>query len=75
MVMRQYLPALLRCGAVLLFANEIRGAVLAAPVLFALWQSGGTLMAFWLAFCSLAGIGLSVAVPLYVARRLARQTR
>ncbi|HYD36960.1 MAG TPA: hypothetical protein VEA60_05070 [Allosphingosinicella sp.] len=53
-------------GAVLL--NEIRGAVLAVPVLWTMYQSGGTLMAVWLGFCSLAGIALSVLVPLYGMR-------
>lgn len=61
---------LLCCGAVLLIANEIRGLILAVPVLYALWQSGGTLMAMWVAFCALAGILLSVIVPLWAARRL-----
>lgn len=60
-------------SAILLVANEVRGAILAAPVFYGLWLSGGTLMALWLAFCSLAGIGLSVVVPMWVVRKL-RQT-
>ncbi len=60
---------LLKSVAVLLVFNEIRGVVLAAPVLYALYLSGGTLMALWLAFCSLAGIVLSVVVPLFVSRK------
>ena len=63
---------LFKCGAVLLVANEIRGAVLAAPILYALWQSGGTFMAYWLAFCALGGVALSVIVPLWLARKLRR---
>lgn len=59
-------------GAVLLAANEVRGLILAGPVMYALWQSGGSLMAIWLAFCSLAGIALSVAVPWWLAKRLIR---
>ena len=58
-------------GAVLLIANEVRGLILAAPVLYALVQSGGTLAAIWVAFCSLAGIALSVIVPVLIARRVA----
>ena len=52
--------------------NEIRGAALAVPVLWAMYQSGGTLMAIWLGICSLAGIALSVTVP-WFALRFARQ--
>ena len=48
--------------------NEIRGAILAVPVLWTMYQSGGTVMAVWLGFCSLAGIALSVAVPVYGGR-------
>ena len=54
----------------LLVANEIRGLVLTAPVFYALYQAGGTLMALWMAICSLGGIALSVIVPLYLARRV-----
>lgn len=58
-------------GAILaLVANEVRGLVLAAPVLYGMYQAGGTLMALWLGFCSLAGILLSVVAPLFLARKL-----
>ena len=60
---------LVKAGIALLVANEIRGLVLAAPVLYAMYQAGGTLMALWIGFCSLAGIALSVVVPLFLARR------
>ncbi|NTZ41500.1 hypothetical protein G7A66_00005 [Altererythrobacter sp. SALINAS58] len=63
-----WLDFLLKGGVVLLVLNEIRGLVLAVPVIYALWQSGGTLMAWWIAFCSLGGIVLSVAVPVYGTR-------
>jgi hypothetical protein len=66
----RWLRTLAKFGALLLIANEVRGLILAAPVLIALWNSGGTLMAVWIAFCSLAGIALSVAVPWWIARRL-----
>lgn len=48
--------------------NEIRGAVLAVPVLWAIYESGGTWMAIWIGICSLAGIALSVVVPLFALR-------
>jgi len=57
----------------LLVMNEIRGAVLAVPVLWTMYQSGGTLMAIWLGICSLGGIALSVIVPLYGARFASRR--
>lgn len=56
-----------------LVLNEVRGLILAGPVMLALYQSGGTLMAIWLAFCSLVGIGLSVFVPLWVVRKIERR--
>ena len=60
---------LLKAGIVALIANEVRGFIFAAPVLYGLYAAGGTWMAMWMAFCSLAGIGISVAVPLFVARK------
>jgi hypothetical protein len=38
-------------------------------VLYGLYEAGGTAMAIWLAFCSLAGIAISVLVPLFLARK------
>lgn len=61
---------LVKLGLAALVANEVRGLILAGPVLYGLYQSGGTAMAMWLAFCSLAGIALSVIGPLFVARKL-----
>ena len=66
--------ALLRTGAVLLIANEIRGLVLAAPVLYGMYLAGGTAMAIWIGFCSLSGIALSVIVPLFIAKRIQPQS-
>ena len=60
---------LLKVGIVALIANEVRGFVLAAPILYGMYLSGGTLMALWIGFCSLAGIALSVAAPVFVARK------
>lgn len=61
---------LLKAGTVLLAANEIRGLILAGPVLYGMYESGGTLMAIWLGLCSLGGIAMSVAGPLFVAKKL-----
>ena len=59
----------LKSAAFLFIANEARGLVLAAPVLYAMYEAGGTLLAIWIGFCSLAGIALSVVVPLFLAKR------
>jgi hypothetical protein len=60
---------LVKAGLAALVANEIRGLILAGPVLYAMYQAGGTAMAIWLAFCSLAGIAISVLGPLFVAKK------
>jgi hypothetical protein len=64
------LGMLLKGGAVLLVFNEIRGLVLAAPVIYGIYQAGGSLMAIWIGVCSLGGIALSVIVPLLAAKKL-----
>ena len=61
---------LVKAGVALLFANEIRGLVLAGPVLYGMYVAGGTLMAMWIAVCSLAGIALSTIGPLFVVKKL-----
>ena len=58
-----------KAGLAVLLANEVRGLILAAPVFYGMYQAGGTLMAIWLGICSLAGIALSVVVPLFFAKR------
>lgn len=72
--MTEYLSTLvamvMRIGAVAFVANEVRGLILAGPVLYGMYQAGGTLMAIWTAVCSLAGIAISVLVPVVAARRL-----
>ncbi len=60
---------LVEAGIVALVLNEVRGLALAAPVIYGMYLAGGTWMALWLGFCSLAGIGLSVVVPLFFARK------
>ena len=60
---------LVKAGLAALVANEIRGLILAGPVLYAMYEAGGTAMAMWLAFCSLAGIAVSVFAPLFLARK------
>jgi hypothetical protein len=67
------LDVVLKIGGVALVFNEVRGLILAAPVLWAMYQSGGTLMAIWLGLCSLGGIAASVFVPLVVARTVRRR--
>jgi hypothetical protein len=61
---------LVKAGLALLVANEVRGFILAAPVLYGMYQAGGTMMAVWLGICSIAGIALSVVGPLVVARKM-----
>ena len=61
---------LVKAGIAALLFNEVRGFVLAAPVLYGMYAAGGTWMAMWLGICSLAGIALSVLAPLFIARKL-----
>lgn len=61
---------LLKVGVVALLINEVRGVMLAGPLLYAMYRTGGTWMAMWLGFCALAGIAISVMAPLFVARKL-----
>lgn len=61
---------LLKAGIVAFVANEVRGFVLAAPVLYGMYAAGGTWMAIWIGFCSLAGIAISVVAPMLLARKL-----
>lgn len=65
-----FLSVFLKAGVVLLVFNEVRGLILAAPVLYGMYQAGGSLMAIWVGFCSLAGIALTVIVPIFAAKRL-----
>ena len=66
---------LLKSAIVAFLVNEVRGVVLAVPVLYGMYQAGGTLMAIWLGVCSLGGIALSVLVPVYVDRRYNLRSR
>lgn len=60
---------LVKAGVALLAANEIRGLILTAPVFYEMYKAGGTPAAIWLGVCALAGIALSVAVPLLIAKK------
>ena len=60
---------LVKVGLAALVANEVRGLILAGPVLYGMYQAGGTAMAIWVAFCSLAGIAISVFAPLFLAKK------
>lgn len=66
---RTIVRLLVKAGLGLLVANEVRGLILAGPVLYGMYEAGGTAMALWLGFCSLAGIALSVFAPLFLARK------
>lgn len=66
------LRKLCKAGAIAFVINEIRGLILAVPVLLGLYRAGGDTMAIWIGVCSLAGIALSVAVPLLAIQRLER---
>ena len=64
------LSLLLKVGAVALVLNEVRGLVLAGPVLYGIYQAGGSLAAIWVGISSLGGIALSVVVPIFASRKL-----
>jgi hypothetical protein len=66
---RNIVRLLVKAGLAALVANEVRGLFLAGPVLYGMYLAGGTATATWLAFCSLAGIAISVFAPLLVARK------
>jgi hypothetical protein len=66
---RNIVRLLVKASLAALVANEVRGLVLAGPVLYGMYEAGGTAMAMWLALCSLAGIAISVFGPLFVARK------
>lgn len=68
--MKMLLSLIAYIGGFALVANEIRGIILAGPVMYAMYLSGGTGMALWLGFCSLMGIALSVIVPVVVVKKL-----
>lgn len=67
-----YLSVFLKLGAFAVIFNEIRGLILAAPVLYGIYEAGGTLMAIWIGVCSLGGIALSVIVPWFAAKKIQR---
>jgi hypothetical protein len=67
--LRNITRLLVKAGLAALVANEVRGLILAGPVLYGMYEAGGTAMAAWLALCSLAGIALSVVGPLFVAKK------
>ena len=66
---RNIVRLLVKAGLAALVANEVRGLILAGPVLYGMYEAGGTAMAAWLALCSLTGIAISVLGPLFVARK------
>ena len=64
------LSLILKASAFALIFNEVRGLILAAPVIYGMYQAGGSLMAIWLGVCSLGGIALSVIVPMFAVKKL-----
>lgn len=64
----------LKAGLALVAVNEIRGLILAGPVIYGIYQSGGTWIAIWVGICSLSGIALSVLVPLIAMRKLQKRS-
>ena len=64
------LASLLKVGAIAMIFNEVRGLVLAAPVIYGMWSTGGSAMAVWLGICALGGIALSVIVPMFAYKKL-----
>jgi hypothetical protein len=72
---RLLLALCLKAGAVLLVANEMRGLILVAPILYGMVQAGGSAMAIWIGLCSLGGVALSVIVPMVLAARLQKYAR
>jgi hypothetical protein len=60
---------LLKSAFVMFMLNELRGVVLAVPILYGMYQAGGTLMAIWLGLSSLGGVLVSVLVPIVAERR------
>jgi fumarate reductase subunit D len=74
--MDSYLTSLMRlalsAGAFLFIANEARGLALASPILYGMYEAGGTWAALWVGFSSLVGIAMSVLIPLAAAKKLRR---
>lgn len=70
LIASSFVDLVLKGAAAAVIINEVRGFVLAAPVIYGMYQAGGSLMAIWLGFCSLAGIALSVIVPLFAAKKV-----
>lgn len=62
-------------AALFVLANEIRGLVLAAPVLVGLWLSGGDLIKIGIGLAMLAGIVLTMIVPTLFYRLWKRKSR
>ena len=64
------LGLIVKTGLTVMIANEVRGLALAGPVLYGMYKAGGTGMALWVGFCSLAGIAISVVAPILLMKKL-----
>ncbi|MFN2100492.1 hypothetical protein [Altererythrobacter sp. MF3-039] len=58
---------LLKFGLALVVLNEIRGIIMAAPLIWGLYTAGGSAWDWFITLCLLAGIAVSVIVPLMLA--------
>lgn len=68
---KKWHPALrwiVRGGIAALLINEVRGLMMAGPVLYALWLGGGIYASVMTALFALACIALSVLIPWWAVR-------
>lgn len=63
------LKVAMRFAALTILLNEVRGLILAAPVLYGMFAYGNTAMQIWVGICILGGIALSVIVPAWAYRK------
>jgi hypothetical protein len=58
-----------------LILNEVRGLILAGPVLYTIWLAGGIGTSVMAALFTLACIALSVLIPWWVVRRFVKRAK
>lgn len=70
-MMNLSLSRILRFGQVATILNEIRGIVVGAPMLYALWLSTDSLfMKVWISISMVLGLALSVIIPNAIIKRV-----
>ena len=75
---RKWHPALrwaVKGGIAALILNEIRGLIMAGPVLYAAWLAGGTWASVMIALFALACIAASVLVPWWAVRWFVKRAK